>query len=92
MAMIEIKVPEGESALSFLQENRYLAELETEYLRIEKKFIKEESQELNHLIVEKILNSVGQRKQVILFALSKDHAIALDIGGVCRGECAGERC
>ena len=77
--LIEIKVPEGESALSFLQENRYLAELETEYLRIEKKFIKEESQELNHLIVEKILNSVGQRKQVILFALSKDHAIALDI-------------
>ena len=77
--LIQIKVPNGESALSFLQQNQYLAELETEYLRINQNLIRHDSRELNQLIVEKILASVGQGKQIILFALSKDHAISLDI-------------
>lgn len=65
--------------LRYLQERKYLAEIETEYLRIAPADINQESKVFNDAIIKRLSISISQGKQVIVFAMSKDHAIALDI-------------
>lgn len=65
--------------LSYLQDKGYLARIETEYLSIPEDEIKENSQELNNKVIARLEASVEEGKQIIVFAMSKDHAIALDI-------------
>jgi DNA repair protein RadD len=70
---------EIQDPLNYLQENNYLAEIEVEYLKIPKNEINETSREFNNKVIERIKISVGEGKQIIIFAASKDHAIALNI-------------
>ena len=52
---------------------------EIEYLNIPKSEIYETSKDFNDKVIERIISSVNQGKQIIVFARSKYHAIALDI-------------
>ena len=65
--------------LKYLQENKYLAKLVIEYLSIPDEDIKEESREFNDKVIERIQISIDEGKQIIIFAMSKDHAVALNI-------------
>ncbi len=65
--------------LSYLQNENYLAEIEVEYLTIPADKIKEDSSDFNTKVVNRIKKSVEDKKQIIVFAMSKSHAIALDI-------------
>lgn len=68
-----------ENPIKYLQEKKFLAEIDIEYLSIPETELKETSKDLNTKILERIKLSVENRKQTIVFAMSKDHAIALDI-------------
>ena len=68
-----------ENPLLYLQEKGYLAQIEVEYLTINSDELKEESIDFNHKVIERIKSSVSENKQIIVFAMSKDHAVALDI-------------
>jgi superfamily II DNA or RNA helicase len=68
-----------EDPLRYLQESNYLADIEVEYLKIPKKEFDELSSDFNSKIIERIKISVSEKKQIIIFAASKDHAIALNI-------------
>jgi DNA repair protein RadD len=68
-----------ENPLLYLQEKGYLAQIEVEYLAIDSDEIKEESFDFNYKVIERIKSSVLENKQIIVFAMSKDHAVALDI-------------
>jgi len=65
--------------LKHLQKNDYLAEIIPEYFSIKESEIHEDSRELNDKIIERLKVSVSKNKQVIVFAMSKYHAIALNI-------------
>ena len=65
--------------LKYLQENKYLAKLDIEYLSIPDEDIQEESREFNDKVIERIQVSVNESKQIIIFAMSKNHAVALNI-------------
>ncbi|MBR51411.1 MAG: hypothetical protein CMD58_02730 [Gammaproteobacteria bacterium] len=68
-----------EDPLKYLQNEGYLSQIEIEYLNIPKSEIYESSKEFNDKVIERIISSVNQDKQIIVFARSKYHAIALDI-------------
>jgi len=65
--------------LKFLQKKHYLADLGVEYLSIPEEDILEDSKEFNDKVIERIQNSLKEHKQIIIFAMSKDHAVALNI-------------
>ena len=65
--------------LKFLQKKQYLANLDIEYLSIPEEDILEISKEFNDKVIERIQNSLKDHKQIIIFAMSKDHAVALNI-------------
>lgn len=65
--------------LKFLQKKQYLAHLVVEYLSIPEEDILEDSKEFNDKVIERIQNSLKEHKQIIIFAMSKDHAVALNI-------------
>lgn len=65
--------------LKFLQKKQYLANLDIEYLSIPEEDILEDSKEFNDKVIERIQNSLKEHKQIIIFAMSKDHAVALNI-------------
>lgn len=65
--------------LNYLQEKQYLANLDIEYLSIPEEDIAEDSKEFNDKVIERIQNSLKENKQIIIFAMSKDHAVALNI-------------
>ncbi|RAR73707.1 DEAD/DEAH box helicase [Flavobacterium aciduliphilum] len=65
--------------LEYLQEKNYLASIDVEYLSIPSDEIKPTSSEFNTKIINRIKQSLEEKKQIIIFAMSKNHAIALDI-------------
>lgn len=65
--------------LEYLQEKGYLATIETEYLSLPEDQINAISLDLNDKVMSRIKISIDENKQIIVFAISKDHAIALDI-------------
>jgi len=65
--------------LKYLQDNEYLANLDIEYLSINDDEIHEDSNEFNDKVIERILSSVKEEKQIIVFSRSVDHAIGLNI-------------
>lgn len=65
--------------LKYLQKKQYLAKLDIEYLSIPEDEIKEDSKEFNDKVIERIQASLEEKKQIIVFAMSKDHAVALNI-------------
>ena len=65
--------------LEYLQDKKYLAQIEVEYFSFPTEEINESSPEFNTKVINRIKKSVEDSKQIILFAMSKDHAIALDI-------------
>ena len=68
-----------ENPLKYLQENKYLAKLDIEYLSIPDEDINEYSKEFNDKVIERVQASLLKNSQIIIFAMSKDHAIALNI-------------
>ena len=68
-----------DNPLKYLQDNQFLAKLDIEYLSISDDEIKQDSREFNDKIIERIQASIIESKQIIIFAMSKDHAIALNI-------------
>lgn len=69
----------GEDPIGYLQDNNYLAKLDIEYLSIEENEIFEYSRSLNDKVIERIKIGLSEGKQIIVFAMSKNHAIALNI-------------
>ena len=65
--------------LKYLQKKQYLANLDIEYLSIPEEDIAEDSREFNDKVIERIQASLEEKKQIIVFAMSKDHAVALNI-------------
>jgi DNA repair protein RadD len=65
--------------LKYLQEKHYLASLNIEYLSIPDEEINEASREFNDKVIERIQASLDEKKQIIVFAMSKDHAVGLNI-------------
>ena len=68
-----------ENPLLYLQNEQYLANLDIEYLSIPDDEISENSKEFNDKVIERIQVSLKENKQIIVFAMSKDHAVALNI-------------
>ena len=68
-----------ENPLKYLQNEGYLAELDIEYLNIPDSELIETSREFNDKVIQRIISSVDENKQILVFAMSKYHAIALDI-------------
>ena len=68
-----------DNPLKYLQDNKFLAKLDIEYLSIPDEDIIEASREFNDKVIERIQASVDENKQIIIFAMSKDHAVALNI-------------
>ena len=68
-----------ENPLKYLQKNKYLAKLDIEYLSIPDEDINEYSKEFNDKVIERVQASLFKNSQIIIFAMSKDHAIALNI-------------
>lgn len=65
--------------INYLQEKGYLAKIIPEYLKIDPKDIDQFSEELNNQIINRAKISIEKNEQIIVFAMSKDHAIALNI-------------
>lgn len=65
--------------ISYLQSKGFLAHVDCEYLNIPHEQIAEKSKEFNSKIIERIKVSLEEKKQIIVFAMSKHHAIALKI-------------
>jgi len=68
-----------DNPLIYLQENKFLAKLDIEYLSIPDNDIKEDSKYFNDKVIERIHASLSEKKQIIIFAMSRDHAVALNI-------------
>jgi DNA repair protein RadD len=80
--IIDFKNENGEiieNPLKHLQDNEFLARIDIEYLSIPEVDIDQNSRDFNLKILERIKISVHEKKQIIVFAMSKDHAIALNI-------------
>ena len=65
--------------IKYLQEKRYLAEIETEFLSLPEEQIDENSKDFNDAVINRLKFCIKDKEKVIVFARSKDHAIALDI-------------
>ncbi|SOC81564.1 Superfamily II DNA or RNA helicase [Salinimicrobium sediminis] len=65
--------------IKYLQNKRYLAKIKTEFLSLPEEFIDEKSKDFNDAVVNRLKFCQKDREKVIVFARSKDHAIALDI-------------
>jgi DNA repair protein RadD len=65
--------------LEYLQQKLYLAQIEVEYFKLPIDEIDEYSAEFNTKVINRIIKSVEENKQIIVFAMSKDHAISIDI-------------
>ena len=65
--------------IEYLQKNGYLARINPEYLKIEPENIDQFNKKLNDEIINRVKISLEKKEQIIVFAMSKDHAIALNI-------------
>jgi DNA repair protein RadD len=68
----------AEDTLRLLQDNGYLAQINYEYLNIPSQEFHQNSEILNEGIVNKCRVFRDQKKNVLIFAMSKSHAIAIN--------------
>lgn len=67
-----------DDTLGVLQKNEYLAKIDYEYLNIPTEEFHQNSEVLNSAIINKCLNYKMENKNLLIFALSRPHAIALN--------------
>jgi superfamily II DNA or RNA helicase len=70
---------EYSGSLDQLQQEEYLACLKIHYLQIPPIELHEHSSEFNEVIIDQLLNLANRKLKTLVFACSKDHAIALSI-------------